>query len=101
MPLLGTAIKQPAEIENYSISYANDLDSTDTFTVSLVNVISLDGTTTGLPVVDYYMADTVNKKTKMLISGGTAGSIYKVTVRIVTDTGRVLEDEFKLKIKDY
>ena len=101
MPLLGSATKQPSEIECYAVSYANDLDPTDNITVLAINVVSLDDSLDGLPVIQSYVADSATQQVKMFISDGTAGVIYKVTVRVQTDTGRILEDEFKLKIKEY
>ena len=102
MPLLGTATKQPREIEKYAIYYGDAIDPTDTFEIDDISIVSLDKSEiTGLPVIDSYVADLINRKVIMFISGGTAGSIYKVTVLIMTDSGRKLEDEFKLKVKDY
>ena len=102
MPLLGTATKQPREIEKYAIYYGDTIDPTDTFEIDDISIVSLDKSEiTGLPVIDSYVADLINRKVIMFISGGTAGSIYKVTVLIMTDSGRKLEDEFKLKVKDY
>ena len=100
MPLLGTAIKQPSEVEKYSISYSNDLESGDIFTILATTITALDGAVTGLPTIESSLVDAINQKVHLLISGGTAGFIYKITVRIQTDTDRVLEDEFKLKIKE-
>ena len=101
MPLLGTTTKQPRETEKYAIYYGNDLDVPDSFVIQEISVVALDESTEGLPVIESYVADLEGQKTIMFISGGTAGSIYKITVRISTDSGRILEDEFKLKIKDY
>lgn len=101
MPMLGSTTKQPRETELYSVAYSKDLDPGDTFTIQEISIVDLSEETTGLPVVESSLVDAGNQKVKMFISGGTAGSIYKVTVRIQTDSGRVLEDDFKLKIKDY
>lgn len=101
MPLLGSSTKQPSEIENYAISYAEDLEATDTFTIDFIGISVLSGDEAGIALIDSYLVDEANQRVKMFISGGVAGSIYKVTVRIMTDSGRRLEDEFKLKIKEY
>lgn len=101
MPLLGSTVKQPGEVELYAISYKQDLAATDSISIIGINISSLDGETEGLPVVETYLVDNASQQVKMFISGGTAGFIYKVTTRVQTDTGRILEDEFKLKIKDY
>ena len=101
MPLLGSSTKQPSETELYAISYKKDLDPTDNVIVLSTTITDLEGDITGLPVIETYLADNINQQVKMFISGGIAGKIYKVTIRVQTDTGRILEDEFKLKIKDY
>ena len=101
MPLLGTTTKQPSEIENYSIFYGNDLDAGETFTVQSVTLVALDGSTTGLPTIEAFLADTQSQQVRISIAGGTAGVVYKVTTKILTDSGRLLEDEFKLKIREY
>lgn len=99
--MLGTVTKQPAEIENYSISYSNDLDDGDKIAVHSITVVALDGSTTGLPVINNYLADVPGQQVRMTISGGTVGVVYKITTKVTTDTGRLLEDEFKLKIREY
>ena len=102
MPLLGTAVKQPREIEKYAIYYGDDLNPTDTIAIEGISVASLyEDKITGLPVIDSYMVDQDGQQVIMFVSGGTAGSIYKITVLIMTDSGRKLEDEIKLKIKEY
>lgn len=101
MPMLGSVTKQPSETELYSIDYSNDLDSVNTFVILGTAVVDLEGSVEGLPTIDTALVDSTNQQAKLFVSGGTAGSIYKITVRIQTDTGRILEDDFKLKIKDY
>lgn len=101
MPLLGTTTKQPAETEKYSIYYGDDVSPTDNISLQFLGLIAIDESTTGLPTIDSYVVDSVGQRVNMLISGGTAGVVYKITVRVITDTGRVLEDEFKLRIKEY
>ena len=101
MPMLGSVTKQPSETELYSIDYSNDLDSVNTFVILGTAVVDLEGSLEGLPIIDTALIDPTAQQVKLFVSGGTAGSIYKITVRIQTDTGRILEDDFKLKIKDY
>lgn len=101
LPLLGTTTKQSAEVELFSIYYGEDIEPTDTFTVELTNIESLDSSVVGFPVIDAHLIDAVGQKVKLIISGGTPGGVYKVTVRIKTSSDRVLEDEFKIRIRDY
>jgi high-affinity K+ transport system ATPase subunit B len=97
MSVLGNYIKQPAEIETYTIVYEDDLVETDTINAAVATV-SPAGLT-----VDYctFVNEAGNRRTRTKVSGGTNGTKYKVTVRVTTDDGRVLEDEFFVKIKDY
>ncbi len=101
MPYLGSTIKQPVEIEQYGIDYSDDLDPSDNFTIQSISIIALDGSEEGLPEVEHYAIYNDSHTVKLFISGGTNGVAYKITVKILTDTGRYLEDEFKLKIRDY
>lgn len=97
MAMLGTAVKQPNEIESYSVEYSEDLGPTDSI---ILEDITISSTTDAvLPVVD--TSGVIDQRVRMFISGGIDGQSYKVTVRVRTDTGRVLEDEFRLRIKDF
>lgn len=93
MSVLGTYTKQPAEVETYSIDYTDDLIEEDTVASAIVAVspagLTIDSSTTNSPRV------------KVGLSGGTVGVRYKTTVTTTTAHGRVLQDEFIVKIKDY
>ena len=93
MSILGTFIKQPAEKESYSIEYAEDLIDADSIESVVVTVAPL-----GLVIVSSLVVGT---RVKVLVSGGTDGAKYKVTATATTDDGRILQDEFFIKIKDY
>lgn len=101
MTVLGTVTKQPAEVEKYAISYKEALAPDETFQISFLEVTALDGSTTGLPAVDGQLIDVTGQRLFLLVSGGTAGGIYKITVRIQTSADRVLEDELKVKVKEF
>lgn len=93
MSVLGSYIKQPAEKDSYSINYADDLIDSD-------GIASVDVTVdpSGLTIVSSLVVGT---RVKVLLSGGTNGMKYKVTATATTDDGRILQDEFIIKIKDY
>lgn len=93
MSILGNFIKQPAETESYSITYEDDLIGADAIASAVTFVEPL-----GLTIVTTSVA---TPRVKVLTSGGTDGVKYKVTVTSTTDDGRILQDEFFIKIKDY
>ena len=93
MTILGTFIKQPAERESYSIDFTDDLDPTDEL-VSATTVVSPSDLTLFSSVV-------VGNRVKVTVLGGTVPTKYKLTVTATTNEGRVLQDEFIVKIKDF
>ena len=93
MTILGTYTKQPGERESYSIDFGDDLDATD-YVVSATTVISPSDLTLVSALV-------VGSRVKVTVLGGTVLSKYKLTVTATTNEGRVLQDEFIVKIKDF
>lgn len=82
--------KDPSDILDYSIRWANFLD-TDTISTSSWTLES--GITN-----DNDSNDT--DSTTVWISGGSEGYTYTVTNRIVTAGGRTKEQSFKLKVEN-
>lgn len=91
--ILGKYIKQPAEIESYTITYEDDLTEGDVLSAVTASVAP-DGLT--LSGVNH---DTQSER--IWVSGGDVGVKYKITATVTTDDGRVLQDEFFVTIKDY
>lgn len=94
MSVLGNFIKQPAEVETYSIDYSDDLTENDAV-ASAVTAVAPVGLT-----VDYTQAIPLEARVRVKLSGGTVGTKYKVTITTTTDDGRVLQDEFIVRIKE-
>lgn len=92
MSLLGTFLKQPAEVESYTITYEDDLTTGDNVASSVVTV-----SPAGLTIQSSNVDDP---RVRIWLAGGTNGTTYKVTVTTTTADGRVLQDEFKVKVKD-
>ena len=92
MSLLGTYVKQPAETESYSIYYGDDLTTGDNVE-SAVITSSPSGLTISAPII-------ADPRVRMWISSGTANVTYKVTVTTTTADGRILQDEFRIKVKE-
>jgi hypothetical protein len=93
MSILGTFIKQAAEKESYSIDYSADLEGDD-FIASAVTTVS----DSALIVQSTLCVDTI---VKVWIYGGVVGTKYEVTVTTTTNDGRILQDEFYIKLKAY
>ena len=94
MAILGKYVKQPAETESYTISYADDLTDGDEL-VAATAVCIPDGT---LEVVSVFHTDT---NARVWLRGGQDREKYKIEMTVRTGAGRVLQDEFFVTITDY
>ena len=90
---LGKFIKQPSEVESYTIDYADDLTSGD----EVISVV-VDVTPTGL---ENHNNNVRSDSVRMWFRGGVAGVKYTVEVTATTGDGRVLQDEFTIHVKEY
>jgi hypothetical protein len=92
--------KQPIEIKDYPISYAEWLaEAGDVLTDVQASIVCLtDPDDTALVVHNLTLASTV---ASVWLSGGTDGQRYKVIVTVTTQGGRRDQSEFIMKIKDY
>ena len=90
MAILKKWTKQPAEVQDYDISFTAWLaalsDTAASFTAAAETGISLDSSSMTAGVV------------KVWLSGGTNGTKYKVTATITTTAGRVKEDEILIDV---
>lgn len=91
--ILGKFQKQSAEILDYDIDFtdwfSNRVDTPSSIVVTVPNGITQvgGGTITGNVV-------------KVILSGGTNGTKYEITVRLTTTAGLVKEADFTVTIKD-
>lgn len=91
--ILGTFIKQPADITDYDVEYQEWLPVGDSLFDTQVTV-SPD-------TITIQAARVVDQRVNIWLEGGAAGTTYKFTVNTTTTNGRVRQDEFRVKIKDY
>lgn len=91
--ILGTYTKQPADVLDYDVDYSEFLAGIDTLANKTVVA-----TPAGINVDQSFI---VGGRIKVWLSGGTNGVTYKITVTATTSDGRVKQDEFKVKVKDY
>ena len=84
--------KQPADVKDYDIDYHLWLVSTD--------VISSAAATADIDTITIDSVFHTQSRVKVWLSGGQADVIYKITVTITTEDGRVLQHEFIVKVRD-
>jgi hypothetical protein len=87
-------VKQPTEVIDYDISFAAMLKSLSTPDELLKVTASVD-----LPELLLLSATVNGTSVKVWCSGGVSGATYKVTVLVETKGHRVIENEFKVKVK--
>jgi hypothetical protein len=84
--------KQPGEVLDYDVDFRTWLQGRSD-TAASYEVVTEPGVT--------LVADTmVNAVVKLILSAGTHGEKYKVTVRMTTAAGLVKEADFLLVIKE-
>ena len=90
--ILGRFTKQSDEVLDYDVSYedwfADRADTPASFTVVAETGITVDSSARTGNVV------------RVVLSGGTHGTAYKVTVLLTTSDGIVKEADFVVKVKD-
>lgn len=86
--------KQPGETLDYDWN-GDDWLAEDDFIVSATSTVSPSGLT--IVSTNVFMSGT---RVKVLVSGGTHLTKYKVTTTMTTDNGLVKEKEFQLLVKE-
>lgn len=90
--IYGRFSKQPNEVLDYDVDmtdwFSNRADSIASFTVSVPTGITEVGSNRNGNVI------------KIILSGGSIGEKYKVTVLVTTSTGVVKEVDFIVSIKE-
>lgn len=92
MTILGKFKQQPNEILDYDVSYADFLSNRS----DIISSVSV----TAEPGIDVDSVNVAPPICKIVLSGGTNGSTYKITVRMTTTSGVVKEDEFLVTVKE-
>lgn len=93
MTVLATFIKQPADVQDYDIDFSKYLDAIEDTPASYIATAD-DGLNIDSSLI-------VDKRVKVWISGGTSGTVYKITVTLDTLGGRTKQVEIKIKVKEY
>lgn len=85
-----------------TIASADTVDGSASITLLAMRGVALTKTATGW-VTDMtvrVIVDVADKRVRNHITGGTAGTTYKIETTMTTAEGRVLQDEIVIKIKD-
>lgn len=86
--------KDPAELKDYGFDWSEHLDAGDTVASSTWTV------PTGLVEPAEPATAPTTTITTVWLSGGTAGTEYRVTNHVVTAQGRELERSFYVNVKE-
>ncbi len=99
---LGTVTKQPNETESFTVSYIDALTAGDIVIAATATVAVYGAVPPGVVPALITLTPMViaNPRVRMFASGGTDGVTYKIELLTVTNDGRVLNDEFFIKVKD-
>lgn len=92
MAIIGTYVQQPDDVLDYDIPY--ELVEGDSLDSAVAEAIPVGLTIQDPPTID-------GNRVKIWVSGGTAGTTYKVEVTTTTTLGRVKQDEIRIKVKEY
>jgi len=90
--LLGTFTKQSTETLDYDVDYSDWFSNRSDAPSSHVVVVE--------PGVTLVSSNRSGNVVRAVLSGGTNGQAYKVTVRLTTTAGLVKEADFRVRIKD-
>lgn len=98
--ILERFMKQPVEVKDYDINYAEWLDPMND------TLQSVDTTVTCLTDPDdvslvVNTTEVANKAVKLWVSGGTTRQRYKIEVRVTTMGGRIDESELIFVVRDF
>ncbi len=96
MATLPTVIHQPTESRLVSMEFAALLASGET--LSAVSSVTADKTT--IPALTIGTPAVSGTKATFRISGGDAGTLYKVTALVTTSAGNTLEGEGNIQCED-
>jgi hypothetical protein len=95
--MVPTLPKQPNDVLDYDVDFSDFFPSDDTITTATAEVTEIDPDTD--LVVDSVSIDGLT--VKVWLSAGITGTTYKVTTTASTSGGRVKEQEFRIRSREY
>jgi hypothetical protein len=99
MTILAKFEKQPVDVQDYSIDYAEYLAGLEDTAPGPATALNLTVTADAGIVID--RSTLVNGVVTVWLSGGTDGKSYKVTATLTTVGGRKKQAEIIVKVKEY
>jgi hypothetical protein len=90
--------KQPAEVKDYDIDYADWLIPVEDTIDTITTVVTSE--TEAVPTLEVDYTQSTITLAKLWVSGGTVGTQYKITVFMNSAGGRIDESELVFSIKD-
>lgn len=97
MAVIATYRQQPVERCDYDIWFANDPEGAPDWLVNGDYLVNAEVTAPdGIDISKLVFPDRV----KLWVTGGTSGTIYKVTVTVFTVEDRIKQVELRFRIKD-
>jgi len=86
--------KQPADQLDYDLDFSEWLTDDDVIT----GAIAVSSVPSELVIMS---VGVTNKIAKVWLYGGVSGSTYQVTATITTALGRIKEEDFKVRVREY
>ena len=98
MAVIGKDSKQPNEVLDWDVSFAEWMRPGDEIDTVHVDIRLLAGPDTDLLTVD--QVQNTSHMSKVWLHGGADGARYRVQLRVDTILGRVKEAEFDISVKE-
>lgn len=90
---LGTVHQQPGERDAWSVDYGDDMSTGDEVANATITIDP-----PGLVLDDHVCLPT---RVRLWLTGGTIGTTYTVFITASTKDGRIMKDQFFMKIRDF
>lgn len=101
MSVLAKFVKDPDETKRYVISWEDWLDAGEKLASAVFEVhVDTGPDNAVLAIVDSFAISTDLLAVVFFVSGGVAGVIYKVTIRVHTDGGQIKEDCVLISVRN-
>lgn len=93
--------KQPSEQKDVDVDFSPWLPATDTITTMVAESVQIAGVTDSNPLaIASVQYQGITGKVWLKQDTGADGCDYRVTATVSTAGGRVLEQEFRVRVKD-
>jgi hypothetical protein len=94
-----TLTKQSSEVFTFTLDFGKMLASNETISTKTVGAIISETLTDATSTVISSSAIS-GSNIQVKVKGGTIGTIYKITIQIITSTGNVFEDKITMTVTE-